>query len=142
MTAAVMLTGYLQSILLSSRLTIRTMHLILEWVFIALLCYHALVNTALKRFRWKKALRQVLKRRASAGLALRLALRISSWAVLLAGLVVILSGLSWYGIVTFPFNQHLRSDAPFVAAYVAHAAAGSVLRARKAAQRRKHRTSK
>jgi len=136
LTAAVILTGYFQSILPSNRPTIRTVHLVLEWIFIALLSYHALANTALTRFRWRSGLKRLLRGRASAGLALRFALRISSWALLVTGIVVTLSGLSWYGIVTFSFNQHLRADIPFVAAYTAHAAAGSVLRARKMARRK------
>jgi len=129
-------TGYGQSIDVLDRRTMRDLHVVSEWAFIALLSYHALVGTLLARYRYSSSIRRILARSGGPGVMLRFALRATSWPLLILSGFVIASGLSWYGILIVPFNQHIELDALFFIFFTVHTAVGAGLALKRLGTRR------
>ncbi len=123
-TVALILTGYGQSMQLFDRFLLRDLHLISEWAFISLLMYHVIVGTFIARYPYGSTLKRIWTERAAYSVILRFVLRISSWPLLILAAIVVLSGLSWYGILTISFNRHLQIDALFFIVFIVHAAVG------------------
>ncbi len=123
--ALVIFTGYGQSIRGFNREVMRGIHLIAEWFFIAFITYHVIVGTFLARYKYGSSLRRILRRKAGVPAILRFILRASSWPLLVVSAVVILAGLSYYGILTLSFNRHVEVDAVFFILFVLHTTAGA-----------------
>ena len=127
-TILVLITGYAQSMSAFNRRSVRDLHRIVEWIFIAILAYHVLVGIFLAKYRYRSTLGRILGGRISPASALRFVLRVSSWPLLLLSAVVVLSGLSWRG--RFPglaFNSHVQVDVLFVLLFAIHVAVGGAV---------------
>ena len=118
-------TGYGQSINIFDRFLMRNLHVISEWAFIAMLSYHVVVGIFLARYRYISTAKRILDRRAGIGVILRFVLRLTSWPLLVLSFLIILSGLSWYGILIVSFNQHIEIDALFFIIFAIHTMVGS-----------------
>ena len=103
----------------------RDLHIVSEWVFIGLLSYHSVVGTLLSRYRYASSLKRLLDRRAGPVMLMRFVLRITSWPLLIISSLIILSGLSWYGVLIVPFNQHIELDSIFFILFVVHTFVGA-----------------
>lgn len=131
-TVIVILTGYGPSLRLSPRRgRSRSLHLAAEWAFIALLAYHLVVGFLLLPFRWRSMLRRVKAGPSRFATSIRLGLRLTCWPLFALSLVVILSGLSWYGIYTIGFNRHLEVDSAFLLVFVVHTVIGGLAAGRR-----------
>lgn len=127
-TILVLVTGYAQSMSAFNRRSVRDLHRIVEWIFIAILIYHVLVGTLLAKYRYRSTLGRMLKGRISPASALRFVLRVSSWPLLLLSAIVVLSGLSWRGrFPGLPFNSHVQIDILFVLVFAIHVAVGGAI---------------
>ncbi len=139
-TILLLVTGYGQSDDFIPRRYLRWLHIATEWIFISLLGYHLLVGFFLLPFRWRSMLERIRNGRARLASSLRLGLRLTCWPLAILSLVLILSGLSWFGIFSIPFNEHLKYDPIFLLIFLVHIFFGGFMafrRARGSSKRRK-----
>jgi len=126
LASSVAFTGYSQPLGLLPRSLARSMHLVLEWLFAAFLTYHVAVGILVGRFPIRAPFGNLRRgRRVGAGLV-GLLLGLSGVPLLAVSVIMILSGLSWYGIITLSFNHHFQYALTFVSLLILHTLAGGL----------------
>ena len=128
LSATMVLSGYGSTKLLLERVVATDLHLLVDPLFVGLLALHFSLSVVVIRFNWKSTLENLWKGRGRSPLGLRLIQRMSGWGILIAALLVVLSGLSWYrlGFGQFlSFPEHLRFDLVLILMIVVHAGVGA-----------------
>lgn len=102
------------------------LHNISAWFFISLLIFHIFVFTALIKFSWPSMIKSIIKNPKNDLAWSHILMRSTGWIILIAALLVILSGLQRYGWISdiVPFYAHVRFDIILTLAVIIHVAVG------------------
>ncbi len=111
----------------------RTLHLIFEWSFIALLIFHIIYTLVYVRISSRYLISQIRAQRARSLNTLRIIQQVTKWMILIFAFLVIFSGLnhySWFAIIFeswFSFMYHVQLDVFLVITIVIHVMVGGKL---------------
>lgn len=125
--ALTIFSGYAMTRQLADRASMLQLHLIIEIAFIALLITHILLSLLIP-VHWQKLWRKFTTGSFTTGNWLKLLQRLSGYVIVFIAGLVILTGLSYYGlglIDIFPFLQHIRFDLFLILTLLLHATIGA-----------------
>lgn len=102
-------------------------HWVLGGVVALLSAVHMYISVVLIRYSWRTVASKIRRGEVGPLTWLRLAQRVSGWAVALSALLVLLSGFDWFKLGTgwlVPFSSHVGFDVYLSASIVFHSAVG------------------
>ena len=123
-------SGYVQTRLTIDRSNWMTFHTYLGYLFAVLLLSHFLLSVLFLRFPWRKNLHNLLQRKTSPWIRLRMIQRASAWFVLASSLLMVISGLNWYSSNLWNralFHPHVSYDLLTSIGIIIHSITGVII---------------
>jgi DMSO/TMAO reductase YedYZ molybdopterin-dependent catalytic subunit len=112
-TAVMLASGYAMTFIGVDIPILRVIHFLFDFLFTLAFTAHMIINTFILRFRWKPIISSVISGKAQLTTKLRLLQRLSSFGLLIAGVLQVISGLDWFKLGLsrlLPYPLHREID--------------------------------
>ena len=120
-------TGYIVTRFDVNKSLIIYIHTNLCYVFTAIFIIHFYISVFIIRYPWKHTLENLLRGKMGKWTLIKLTQQISGWAIVFGAGLLIITGLSWYGIFWWiiPFAKHRFIDVLAGVSIIVHVSTGS-----------------